>query len=98
MKLLIMEEKQMQYNSIQPITEQNELPEPIIGVNKQESKFNVDLLPDFLKEYLKIVQKGCNASPKALVASWLPVISVQLGNNVYIVNNGNKSILIYGLF
>ncbi len=80
----------MQYNSIQPITEQNELPEPIIGVNKQESKFNVDLLPDFLKEYLKIVQKGCNASPKALVASWLPVISVQLGNNVYIVNNGNK--------
>jgi len=85
-----MEEKQMQYNSIQPITEQNELPEPIIGVNKQESKFNVDLLPDFLKEYLKIVQKGCNASPKALVASWLPVISVQLGNNVYIVNNGNK--------
>jgi hypothetical protein len=83
-------EKTMQYNSIQPITEQNELPEPIIGGNKQESKFNVDLLPDFLKDYVGIAQKGCNASAKALVASLLPVISIQLGNNVYMVNNSHK--------
>ncbi|MGB4283554.1 MAG: DUF3987 domain-containing protein [Bacteroidales bacterium] len=90
MKILIKEEKYMQYNTLQPITEQNELTEPIIGGNKQESKFNVDLLPDFLKDYVGIAQKGCNASAKALVASLLPVISVQLGNNVYMVNNSHK--------
>ena len=91
MKLLIMEEKQMPYNTIQPITEQNELPEPVIDGNKQESKFNVDLLPDFLKEYLKIASQVCDAVPEALITALLPIIAVNIGNKVYMTQGAKKT-------
>jgi len=91
MKILIKEEKYMQYSTMQSISEQDILPEPIIGGNKQESKFNVDLLPDFLKEYLRIASQVCDAVPEALITALLPIIAVNIGNKVYMTQGAKKT-------
>ena len=81
----------MQYSTMQSISEQDILPEPIIGGNKQESKFNVDLLPDFLKEYLRIASQVCDAVPEALITALLPIIAVNIGNKVYMTQGAKKT-------
>ncbi|HPS60514.1 MAG TPA: DUF3987 domain-containing protein [Candidatus Cloacimonas sp.] len=63
---------------------------PDTGKIEQIDNLNVEMLPDFLKQYLDNATKRCNAYPLALLASFLPVISVSLGNKVYITNNNNK--------
>ena len=65
-------------------------PTPDTGKIEQIDNLNVEMLPDFLKQYLDNATKRCNAYPLALLASFLPVISVSLGNKVYIINNNNK--------
>ena len=54
------------------------------------TEVDIDCLPPFLREYLNSATCVCGASPKALAEAWLPIIAVNIGDRVYIINELKK--------
>ena len=54
------------------------------------TEVDIDCLPPFLREYLNLATRVCSASPKALAEAWLPIIAVNIGDRVYIINELKK--------
>ena len=56
----------------------------------ETTEVDIDCLPPFLREYLNSATRVCGASPKALAEAWLPIIAVNIGDRVYIINELKK--------